>query len=438
MGAAAASSIVNLGAARGAVGVDGVAEFDAEVAHAWFDLLRTLVKSTPGFSPPVASRAFGCAGVALYEALVPGAAGYRSLAGSLNGLATVPAIGLNQAYHWPTVANRVMAQSLRSLFPQKPASQGPIDALEQRFSDTFRASTPRGVVSRSVERGTNVAAAVDLWSREDGGHEAYLRNFPTSYTPPSGAGLWVPTAPGFQPALQPYWGTNRCFAMPSAGDCAPAAPIPFSTSPGSAFYQEALEVHDTVDNLTAEQRTIALYWSDDPGVTSTPPGHSVSILTQVLRSRSADLALAAEGYARLGIAVADAFIACWKTKFQYNLLRPVTYIRQVIDPAWADPTGPRPMPLNTPPFPEYTSGHSVQSGASAEVVTSMLGTVAFTDATHKDRGFASRTFPSFWAAAREAAVSRLYGGIHYRAAIERGLEQGRCIGQMVAALPMRA
>ncbi len=185
--------------------------------------------------------------------------------------------------------------------------------------------------------------------------------------------------------------------------------------------------------LTPEQRTIALFWADDPVRTLTPPGHSMALATQVLQEKHASLALAAETYAKLGIAVADAFIGCWNTKYQYNVLRPVSYIQKVIDPTWNNPQVTD--PVTTPPFPEYTSGHSVQSAATAEVLTSLFGaTYPITDHTQDHRGFLPRSFASFRALAEEAAISRLYGGIHYRAAIEAGLEQGRCIGQAVVAL----
>ncbi len=245
-----------------------------------------------------------------------------------------------------------------------------------------------------------------------------------------GPGLWVPTPPGFLPALQPFWGSNRPFALASGSACDPGSPLPYSEEPSSAFYAESIECYEVATNLSPEQPAIAQFWSDDPGLTATPPGHSVSILTQVVRDGGFTLDVAAEAYARLGIAVADAFIACWNTKYRYNLLRPVTYIQRQIDPAWS------PL-LVTPPFPEYTSGHSVQSAASAQVLTDLFGDVAFTDHTHDDRGLAPRFFNSFFEAAEEAAVSRLYGGIHFRTAIALGLEQGRCIGQHVSGLEFR-
>lgn len=145
------------------------------------------------------------------------------------------------------------------------------------------------------------------------------------------------------------------------------------------------------------------------------------------------LDVAAEAYAKLGLALADSFIACWNTKYQYNLLRPITYIQQFIDPAWNTPAITD--AVTTPPFPEYTSGHSVQSAAAALVLTDLFGdNYAFTDFTHDAVGYAPRSFPSFMAAANEAAISRLYGGIHFRAAIEKGMEQGECIAAQVLTL----
>jgi hypothetical protein len=405
------------------------AEFDAVVPTSWFDLAQRLIKATPGYTPPVASRALGCLGVGLYESLVPGLPDHVSLAGTLHDLPQLPGHGSNAAYHWPSVANAALAFMTRSLFPTAPdALRAEVDQLEAQLWD----DVPSGILLRSVDRGREVAAAVDAWSRDDGGHEGYLRNFPSDYVPPAGAGLWVPTPPGFMPALQPYWGGNRCMALDTALACDPGPPPPFSIDEDSAFFAEALEVYETVNALTPEQLAIALFWSDDPGQTATPPGHSVSILGQVIRAQERSLADAAEAYVRLGIAVCDAFIACWRVKYIHNLIRPISYIRSQIDPAWGDP-----LPVTTPPFPEYTSGHSIQSAAAAEVLRTTFGEVAFTDHTHDGRGLAPRSFDSFSAFAQEAAISRLYGGIHFRSAIERGLEQGRCVGATVAALALR-
>lgn len=410
------------------------ADFGAEIAVLWFERALSLVRSTPGFSPPVASRAFGYAGVTLYETVVPGIPGHRSLAGIVAGLPASAMPGRNVAYHWGVAANASLARILRLLFPTAPETQrAAVDALESRLARELALRAPPGIVARSVERGQAVAALVFDWSRTDGGHEGFLRNFPTTYMPPTGPGLWRPTPPAFQRALQPFWGTNRPFAVPSAELGHPGPPLPFSADPSSACFAEALEVYETVNGLTDEQRATARFWSDDPGATSTPSGHSVSILTQVLRSRGASLDVAAKAYAKVGMAVADAFICCWRLKFRYNLLRPITYITDHIDPTF----GPA-MPLVTPPFPEYTSGHSEQSAAAATILTDLFGAVPFTDHTHDDRGLAPRQYASFTAAAAEAGIARLYGGIHFRRAIELGLAQGRSIGRHISDLPLTA
>jgi hypothetical protein len=210
--------------------------------------------------------------------------------------------------------------------------------------------------------------------------------------------------------------------------------LAFSTDQQSPFYTQALEVYSTVNNLTTSQTNTALYWNDNPVSTATPGGHSLSILTQVLAKENSNLAFAAEAYARLGIGLNDAFISCWKAKYTYNLIRPVSYINQNMDTSWH-------TVVSTPPFPEYTSGHSVQSGAMTRILSDIFGyTYSFTDHTHEGRtdfDGTPRTYASFNDAASEAAISRLYGGIHYRAAIENGLIQGKQVGANVSSIVLK-
>jgi len=404
-------------------------DYDASVATAWFDLLLDLVQHTPGYTPPVASRAFAYAGITLYEAVAPGMPGYQSLVGQLSGLPPLPQPTPGEVYHWPTVANSALATLVRKFFSHAPAEHlAAINSLEDQFVYRFRQTLEPPVFSRSAGHGQLIGYAIYIWSTSDGGLDGELRNFPTYYTPPSGPGKWTPTAPKYQSAMLPSWGGNRLFALQSGSECDPGAPLPYSEEPASAFYQEALEVYNTVTSLTPEQSAIARFWADDPGATATPPGHSISILSQVLKNRNASLDVAAEAYAKVGMAVADAFIGCWRAKYEHNLIRPISYIQNVIDPNWTSP-------VTTPPFPEYTSGHSVQSAAAAQVMTDLFGEdFVFTDHTHDKHGLEPRTFHSFFDAANEAAISRLYGGIHFRTAIEKGLEQGKCIGQKVSAI----
>ena len=395
-------------------------EIAPKVAVSWFDLLYKLIQ-TERLSPPVASRAIGYTGVALYEAVAPGSPGRTSLAGQLNALPCLPKPDLHRKYDWQLVAHGALNGTIRGLFAQASSdSKAAIDVLDQQLGEELRRNVPSPVVDRSLELGGELATAILAWASGDQFTE--LNNCP--YTLPSGEGLWVPTPPLFRPALQPCWGQLRPFVLHSGTECGAPPPPVYSTDPASEFYAEGLEVYDTTNHLTDEQHAIALFWADNAGETGTPPGHWISIVGQIARQRGLSLGSASEAYARVGLAVADGFISCWNTKFVFNLLRPVTYIQQNIDADWASP-------IATPPFPEYTSGHSVQSGAAATVLTDLLGEFPFTDDTHAARGLPARSFDSFQDAAEEAAISRLYGGIHYRSAIERGIQQGQCIGARI-------
>ncbi len=410
------------------------ADFSAEVANDWFSLQLKLIQETAGFTPPVASRALGYSGLTLYEAVIHGMPDHNSLVGQLNDLSQLPQPETNRRYHWPSAANAALATITRALYPTATDTNlAAIDALEGRYAAQFASESDAATIERSTAYGTALAQAVFEYSETDGGHEGYARNFPDVYEPPVGDGMWVATAPDFQRALQPYWGDNRPFVLESGAHCLPDPPTAFSTDPDSTFYAESWEVYTAVQNLTPEQEMIALFWADDPGKTATPPGHSISIANQILREQAAMLDVAAETYARLGIALTDAFIGCWHAKYEYDLIRPITYIQTYIDPTWNTPNITD--PVITPPFPEYPSGHSTQSGATTAVLTALFGEdFAFTDHTHAAIGLPARSFASFDEAADEAAISRLYGGIHYRPAIELGVVQGRCIGEQVNGL----
>lgn len=401
---------------------------DAGVATRWFGLAQGLIRDSPGFSPPVASRALGYLGVTLYEAAVSGRAGYRSLTGQLSGL-ELPRLAEGE-HHWPTVANSALSTITRHLFgPAAEKNPGKIAALETTLARRFETDLEPAVFDRSVARGRRIAETIYAWSLTDGGHEGYARDT-SAYKPPTAPGLWVGTPPDFAAALHPDWGENRSFTP--GDDCPVTPPLAYSEDHASAFYAQALEIYQTVTTLTPERRKIARFWADNAGETSTPPGHWTAILTDILEGGGYGLDRAAEAYAKLGVALADSFIVCWRDKYHYNVPRPITYIQKVIDPTWNTPNITDPVP--TPPFPEYPSGHSVQSAAAATVLSAVFGDVPFTDHTHDALGFEPRPFPSFWAAAEEAAVSRLYGGIHYRAAVEQGLVQGRCVSERVNAL----
>ncbi len=403
------------------------------VLQDWYRVMLELVRHTPTYSPPVASRTFAYVGVTAFETVASGSDQLISLAGQLNGLDALPRRKPGQAYDEATVIHAAMRDVVTELFAHTgPTGQRVIAAFGKKRSAKITSGIDDDVVKRSGEFGASIAAHILHWSRDDGGAEIFNLGFPLDYVVSAEMGHWVPTSTIAlqQTPLLPSWGKNRTFAMPHGSTCALPPPPAYSEDKGSALYAEAMETYVTVKSISDEQRKAARFWSDDAMLSSTPPGHWISIAMQMFDREDVPLEKRAEVLARLGVAMADGFIGCWASKYQYDLLRPVTYIKKLIDPSW-EPV------LITPPFPEYPSGHSTQSGAAAEVLTKAFGgTFSFDDATHEKDGIAPRHFKSFNDAADEAAASRLYGGIHFRSAIIRGLEQGRCVGAYATALKM--
>lgn len=405
-----------------------------EILHDWYHLMNELVRHTATYSPPVASRSFGYLGITVFEAAVGGSDKLVSLVGQLQGLEQVPQREPGAAYDEAVVISAAMSDAIVFYFGNTgPTGQRSINIAQTKWRALVVDGVAEDVVQRSEAYGKAVAASIFAWSQSDGGAEILNMGFPYEYDLPKGDDKWVPTSAIRQQQLPllPEWGDKRTFVIPTGATCATPGNPPFSTDPGSAFYKEADEVYQIGKALTPEQIAIAQFWSDDPMLSMTPPGHWVSIALQVAEEADLDLADNVDLLARIGIAMADAFVGCWHEKYEYNLLRPITYIRKYIDPKW----GPV---LNTPPFPEYPSGHSTVSGAMDGVMTAFFGdNFAFEDRTGSPDGRNPRYFKSFHEAAEEAGISRLYGGIHFRTAIVDGLTQGRCIADYVNALKTR-
>ena len=405
-----------------------------EVLQTWLRLTLELVRHTPTYTPPVASRTFAYVGITAFESVASGSDQLQSLAGQLNGLTVLPKREVGQVYDEALVLHVALGAVVTDLFANTgPTGQRALAAVTEQMRADVVADLPADVVERSDALGAALAGHILAWAATDGGAVIDTMGFPAEYVLIDGPGHWVPTnlVRLQQTPLLPGWGTNRPFAMPAGTTCSLPPPPDYSEEPGSEFYAQAQEVIDFKAGLTPEQTAIARFWADDAMLSMTPPGHWVAIAMQVMDRDQAPLETRVEVLAQLGIAVADGFIGCWQAKFDYNLLRPITYIRRVMDPKW------EPL-LLTPPFPEYPSGHSVQSAAAAVVLTAYFGAdFAFDDESRSEDGLPPRSFPSFWAAAEEAALSRLYGGIHFRAAIDLGLDQGRCIGAYAAALQTR-
>ena len=381
---------------------------DSHIAQSWYNLMMKLISETPGHAPPIAARSFGYTGVAIYESLVAEMPRHHSLVGQLNGLASIPQRMYGNSYVSTITANATLGRIIKNLFQNaSPANLNRIDSLHAANEKLYTGEFSEKIINRSRAYGHAVADAVFEWSLSDGGHEAYLNLFPSNYIASGGVNKWVPTPALYQNAMLPYWGDNRPMLTSNGpGEIDPDAPPVFSMSPASDFYASAYEVYNTSRHLSTSQTTIALYWADGGG-TFTPAGHNLAITLQMIRNRNLNLLEAAILLAKVGIAENDAGIVCWRSKFKTNLLRPVTYIRTYIEPSW--------LPLiSTPPFPSYTSGHSTFTSAAAAILNVKFGDqTPFTDSSKIAHGFSPRSFKNFNEAAQEAAISRLYGGIHY-------------------------
>jgi hypothetical protein len=327
---------------------------------------------------------------------------------------------------YPASANAAPATTVRHMLGTTATAQSHTsDSLENAISTAFKSAIPTPVFDRSSGFGQAISNAIYNWSASDGGDQAYLNPYPSSFVPPVGPGLWVPQ-PG-QLAQLPYWGNNRTFIKGDAVNSQPSQlPPAYSTDPGAAFYQEEAEIYHESINQDPEHRAIALYWAALP-----PPCVSLSILSSVLAGKGANLSVAAEAYCRVGIATSDAMVSCYRTKFIFNQERPITFIRANFNPAWV------PL-LPTPPFPDYTSAHSVQTGACARELADIFGNnTSFTDNSINDLGFTPRSFTKFSDYANEVGLSRIYGGIHLRSSDFIGLDQGNVIGIQISKLRFR-
>ena len=394
--------------------------YSSEVVIKWMNMQIRLMAATTGVANVTFTRPFAYSGIALYESVVGGMPNYQSIANQLNGLSGLPIVQKGLSYYWPASANSALASVNRQMFPAASVTdKNAIDSLENALNIQYSSEAGPDVIARSNEYGKAIAQKVFEWSETDG----YL-HANDAYTPPLGPAFWVPPTIPLPKTSTPYWGNLRIMVQGSGLNSQPGAPITYSEDPTSDFYKMAKQVYDVSQALTPAQTSMALYWRDIPGVTT--PGHYISILKQLLENENSTLDVASFAYALSGIVSYDASISTWQTKYQYNLVRPITYIRNVLGYVSWFPL------LTTPAHPEYSSAHAVLSAADAEVLTNIFGdNHPFTDHTYDYLGFASRSFNSFRAFGEEAGISRLYAGIHYQPSIVAGLKQGRIVAQNI-------
>lgn len=391
----------------------------------WIGVQLRLIKNTTGVTHVAFSRHFSYTGVAVYESLVYGDHKKRSIATLLNGTANLPKPVNGNHLYYPISANAAFAAMFRFFYAGKDINFQIIDSLETAYQYTYSGTLSKNYdVFASIQYGKAVAAAVIEWSKQDNSSNASK-----PYTP-LGEGYWEPTPPAFAPANVPGWGDNRTILAGSTANTTPAAPPAFSKTAGSPFYTMAKEVYDVSQTLTEEQKAIANFWDDAPnGKYVSAFGHWFSILKQLLEQEKLPLMQAVDAYMRLGITMNESAISCWKSKYTFHQVRPVTYLQKYLGyTTWA------PL-ITTPPHPEYLAAHATLSSSAAVALESVFGSnYAFADHTYEALGMGVRNFSSIEAAGTEAGLSRLFGGIHYRPSIEAGKLTGIKVGENVIAL----
>ncbi len=376
-------------------------------------------------NPPLAARFFAYASLAGYEIVSRHDSAAGTMKGVLNGypdIAFAPPAG----YDYQLAALLAMTRTAARMQP----SGGEIRAFEKQLLDSLRnAGVSPEMIGASGEYADSVVAAILRYAKADGYNR--ISNYPR-YEPRQAEGQWYPTPPAYMAAVEPYFNRVRPFTLDSAQQFKSEAPIPFSADPHSAFFQ--LMELNYKDSLTAETGAIAEFWDCNPfavenrghlmsAVKKISPGaHWLGITAIACKQAGKGFDESMKIFTGVSVTMTDAFISCWDEKFRSNRIRPETAIRKYIDPGW------QPL-LQTPPFPEYTSGHSVVSAAVATVLTGYFGEgFAYTDDVEVPYGLPARKYASFAHAMDEAAISRFYGGIHFMDAIENGKRQGSRIG----------
>lgn len=405
-----------------------------EALHASIDKV-TEIMIHDIFSPPVASRIFAYPNVAAYEIIALKNDDYNSLEGQVRELKAIPQPEENQTINYEVAAMVAhMDLSRRLIF-----SEEKLTPFRDSLYTDWQTKNEK-VFSASKEYGLKVADHIGAWMNEDNYNQT--RTMPKFTVNTDDPTRWQPTPPAYMEGIEPHWSKIRPFVIDSANQFMPAPPPPFSMEEGTDFYKEVKEVYDISNEITkkgdeSEEIAIAQFWDCNPYVSVTrghlmfatkkitPGAHWIGIVKIATRKTNSDFAKTVFAYTKTSIAIADGFISCWDEKYRSNLIRPETLINTHIDENW------KPV-LQTPPFPEYTSGHSVVSGAAGVALTSIFGDdFAFDDDTEVPFGLPIRSFPSFEAAANEAAISRMYGGIHYRKAVDVGVKQGRDLGNFL-------
>jgi hypothetical protein len=407
-----------------------------DIVWEWTEEYLRIEKNLAGFRPAPTCRALAYINMGAYETAIPGMPALNSLSSAIPGF---PALNLKyrtSQIDWAIALNAYYERTFQFfLFNASAADKLRIQNLYNDQLAELGADVPQGIINTSIEWGIEVANEVIAYSETDREGATQCRvPQPQSYFPPSGQGLWVPTSPDYNAPMFPYWGKVRTFAA-QHGDLIALPPAAvYSADPNSTYYQENVEVANAVNNMTDDNHWIAEFWSDDlTGMTFSPPARIFAIANQLVSAEHMTMEKTLHLYCVLGIAINDAAVACWNSKYIYNTERPETYIRQYIDPNFRTILGEA---INTPgispAFPGYPSGHSTFAGVSWRIFEQFFGQqYDFTDHCHYGRvefeGY-PRTFQNWKEMAEENAFSRIPLGVHIRMDCVEGLRLGNLMG----------
>ena len=394
----------------------------------------TMVMIHDVVNPPAAARYYAYCSMAAYNIVAVHNAGMRPLSSFIRSFKEAAA-PTGTAYDYRIAAVYSIMEAGRQLLPSGYMLQ---DDEEKYVAKLKKGGIKDAIVRASIKVAEEAVEKIVDYAKGD--HYNKLSTF-VRYTPLKGDSSWYPTPPAYMEAVEPHWNTIRPFVIDSASEYVPERPVAFSKDTASDFFKLATEVYKVTGKLTEEQVNIANFWDCNPFAITTsghmmigfkkisPGGHWMNIAGIAAKKARLGFDNTVLLHAATGITLMDAFISCWDEKYRSNRIRPETFIIRYIDPKW------RPV-LQTPPFPENTSGHSVISAAAAEVLTYFLGdNFAYTDDSEEMFEIPARKFPSFRKASAEAAISRLYGGIHFKDSIENGQKEGRQVaGKVIAAL----
>lgn len=382
-------------------------------------------------NPPLASRSYAYPCLAAYHAYIPFAKNNEPITDQLNGWQGEPISIDTQLIDGEFASISALLETSRNHIYSQDQLQEWIDSVYSFYSSRL----PEDIFKATKNYGTSIAEQIKQYSGTDGLKE--IRTMAKFQFDKAETGNWIPTPPNYMDPIEPNWRELRPFCLDSASQFKPVSPTPFSMAEDSKFYKELKEVYDIGKNISQEQKEIASFWDCNPYVVLhhghfmqpykkiTPGGHWMGITRLACISSEANFEKSLKAYSFTSIALADAFIACWDEKYRSNYIRPETVINIHLDKSWT------PL-LQTPPFPEYTSGHSVISTAAARTLTHLFGDgFEFLDTVEKEFGLPERKFSSFLEASKEAAVSRIYGGIHFRPAVDEGIKQGNNVADKV-------